>query len=147
MLTRDFGEKVGDIIGRCFGHELAIGERTQIDNCQLKNCLIQNDSYLENLTLEKAMIGNQVHYKGNSTFCLPNDDANPKVPFNIDMNYWISGQKLMGKKKIKLANAWMDPTFVKEFSASQIYKNYLKSQYAYLNSKCIAVHFVHENQL
>ena len=73
-----------------------------------------------------------VRYKGNSTFCLPNDDANPKVPFNIDMNYWISGQKLMGKKKIKLANAWMDPTFVKEFSAFQIYKNYLPSPEANL---------------
>ena len=66
-----------------------------------------------------------VRYKGNSTFCLPNDNSNPKVPYNLDFNYWIAGQKLMGKKKVKLANAWMDPTFAKEFSASQIYKNYL----------------------
>ena len=55
-----------------------------------------------------------IRYKGNSTFCLPNDNGNPKVPFNIDMNYWISGQKLLDYKKIKLANAWMDPTFVKQ---------------------------------
>lgn len=68
-----------------------------------------------------------VRYKGNSTFCLPNDNNNPKVPYNLDFNYFISGQKFMGKKKLKLANAWMDPTFVKEFSASQIYKNYLPS--------------------
>ena len=66
-----------------------------------------------------------VRYKGNSTFCLPNDQGNPKVPYNLDMNYWVSGQKLMGLKKVKLANAWLDPTFTKEFSASQIYKNYL----------------------
>ncbi len=68
-----------------------------------------------------------VRYKGNSTFCLPNDNNNPKVPYNLDFNYFISGQKFMGKKKLKLANAWMDPTFMKEFSASQIYKNYLPS--------------------
>ena len=68
-----------------------------------------------------------VRYKGNSTFCLANDVANPKVPYNLDFNYFVSGQKFMGKKKLKLANAWMDPTFMKEFSASQIYRNYLPS--------------------
>lgn len=68
-----------------------------------------------------------VRYKGNSTFCLPNDVGNPKVPYNLDFNYFVSGQNFMGKKKIKLANAWMDPTFMKEFSASQIYRNYLPS--------------------
>ena len=68
-----------------------------------------------------------VRYKGNSTFCLPNDDQNPKVPYNLDMNYWVSGQKLMEKKKVKLANAWLDPTFAKEYMASKIYKNYLPS--------------------
>ena len=68
-----------------------------------------------------------VRYKGNSTFCLPNDNNNPKVPYNIDMNYWVSGQKLLGYKKLKLANAWMDPTFAKEFTAAKIYRKYLPS--------------------
>ncbi len=66
-----------------------------------------------------------VRYKGNSTFCLPNDISNPKVPYNIDMNYFISGQNLLGYKKIKLANAWMDPTFVKQISSSNVYRKYL----------------------
>jgi hypothetical protein len=66
-----------------------------------------------------------VRYKGNSTFCLPNDALSQKVPFNIDMNYWVGGQKLLDYKKIKLANAWLDPTFVKEFSAAKVYRNYL----------------------
>lgn len=68
-----------------------------------------------------------VRYKGNSTFCLPNDNNNPKVPYNIDVNYWISGQKLLDYKKLKLANAWMDPTFLKDITASNIYNNYLPS--------------------
>ena len=66
-----------------------------------------------------------VRYKGNSTFCLPYQQNNVKVPYNLDMNYWISGQSLMGYKKIKLANAWLDPTYCKEYIASQIYRKYL----------------------
>ena len=50
------------------GPGVSIGAGTQIHNCQLQNCLIQSDSNLENLTLQKAMIGNQVRYKGNPTF-------------------------------------------------------------------------------
>ena len=42
-----------------------------------------------------------VRYKGNSTFCIPNDNGVPKVPYNLDMNYWVSGQKLMNYKKVK----------------------------------------------
>ncbi len=66
-----------------------------------------------------------VRYKGNSTFCLPNDEGNPKVPYNLDFNYWVSGQTLEGYKKIKLANAWMDPTFAKEVTAAGIYRKYM----------------------
>ena len=66
-----------------------------------------------------------VRYKGNSTFCLPLEQGSVKVPYNLDMNYWISGQKLMEYKKIKLANAWFDPTYCKEYIASQIYRKYL----------------------
>ena len=66
-----------------------------------------------------------VRYKGNSTFCLPNDVFSPKVPYNIDMNYFIGGQKLLKYKKVKLANAWMDATFLKQIVASNIYRRYL----------------------
>ena len=66
-----------------------------------------------------------VRYKGNSTFCLPNDNQNPKVPYNIDMNHFINDQQLLGYNKMKLANAWMDPTFVKQIVSSNIYRKYL----------------------
>ena len=66
-----------------------------------------------------------VRYKGNSTFCLPNDVFSPKVPYNIDMNYFIGGQKLLKYKKVKLANAWMDATFLKQIVGSNIYRRYL----------------------
>ena len=49
-----------------------------------------------------------------------------KVPYNLDFNYFVSGQKFMGKKETKVSKCLMDP-FMKEFSSSQIYKNYLPS--------------------
>jgi hypothetical protein len=66
-----------------------------------------------------------VRYKGNSTFCLPHEQGSVKVPYNLDMNYWIPGQKLMEYNKVKLANAWLDPTYCKEYMASRIYRKYL----------------------
>ena len=68
-----------------------------------------------------------VRYKGNSTFVVPNNNGNPKLPYNLDFNHWVLGQKLMGYNKVKLANAWTDPTFVKEYLASTIYRKYLPS--------------------
>ena len=73
-----------------------------------------------------------VRYKGNSTFCLPNDEGNPKVPYNIEMNHFIQAQKLENLKKIKLANAWLDPTFAKEITAANIYRKYLPTPEASL---------------
>ena len=83
----------------------------------LKNTFFTNPKYripasvtLGDITLDSV----GVRYKGNSTFCIPNDNGVPKVPYNLDMNYWISGQQLMGYNKLKLANAWMDATFLKK---------------------------------
>lgn len=96
----------------------------------LQSSFFTNPSYripasitLGDITLDSV----GVRYKGNSTFCMPNDNGVPKVPYNLDMNYWIAGQKLLGYKKLKLANAWMDATFQKEYIASKIYRKYLPS--------------------
>ena len=76
-----------------------------------------------------------VRYKGNSTFCIPNDEGNPKVPYNLDANYWVSGQKIADYKKLKFANAWMDPTFAKEITATNIYQKYMPSPDKLIKSK------------
>ena len=41
------------------------------------------------------------------------------------MNYFVDDQQLLNYNKLKLANAWMDPTFVKQIIASNIYQRYL----------------------
>ena len=96
----------------------------------LQNSFFNNPSYRipASITLNGTTYDScGIRYKGNSTFCLPNDDSIPKVPFNIDLNYWKTGQKLMDFKKIKLANAWTDATFVREFTAAKTYRKYLPS--------------------
>lgn len=73
-----------------------------------------------------------VRYKGNSTFAIPNDNNNPKLPFNLDFNDSVPGQYIMGYRKVKLANAAFDPTFSKEITAYDIYRRYLPSPQANL---------------
>lgn len=66
-----------------------------------------------------------VKYKGNSTFVTPNTFNNPKVPYNIDLNDLVPGQQVFRYRKLKLGNAYFDPSFCKEVLASYIYKQYL----------------------
>lgn len=73
-----------------------------------------------------------IRYKGNSTFYEPNSYHIPKLPFNLDINKLVPGQKLMGSKKLKLANSMFDPTYVKEITGYRIYQNYLPSPEANL---------------
>lgn len=73
-----------------------------------------------------------VRYKGNSTFSIAQSLQNPKFPLNIDVNDYIPGQTLMNIKDIKLANAFLDPTFCKEITGLNIYRNYLPSPEANL---------------
>jgi hypothetical protein len=73
-----------------------------------------------------------VRYKGNSTFAIPNDNSNPKLPYNLDFNDSVPGQFLMGYRKVKLANAAFDPTFAKEITGYDIYRRYLPSPQANL---------------
>jgi hypothetical protein len=86
------------------------------------------------LTLDNSIILDTigVAYKGNSTFSIPQSFNNPKLPYNLDINYFVGGQKLMNYKKLKLANAIFDPTFVKEITAYKIYRKYLPSPEANL---------------
>lgn len=73
-----------------------------------------------------------VKYKGNSTFAVPNMFNNPKLPYNIDLNDLVDGQEVQRYRKLKLGNAYFDPTFAKEIMAAYIYKQYMPSYEANL---------------
>lgn len=68
-----------------------------------------------------------VRYKGNSTYYIAEDFNNPKKPLNIDLNYYNKNQNINSITKLKLANAILDPTFLRETIASAIYKKYMPS--------------------
>ena len=60
--------KGAQIRNSTIGPGVSVGAETIIENCELKNVLIQNHSHLTNIKSDKAMIGNHVRYKGNPTF-------------------------------------------------------------------------------
>ena len=65
-----------------------------------------------------------VRYKGNSSFVEANNSGNPKLPFNIDVEFVHDDQNVMGYEKLKLSNSIFDPTFVREtigYSSSGFY--------------------------
>jgi hypothetical protein len=100
-----------------------------------------------------------IRYKGNSTFYMTNSYGIPKLPLNLDMNDLVSGQKLMGHKKLKLASSMFDPTFAKEITGYQIYQRYLPSPEAnfmrvevqgkylglYINTESVDKHFLEKH--
>jgi len=72
-----------------------------------------------------------VRYKGNSSYNIPNK----KKPFNISIDSYNQGQRLFGFKTINLNNGFVDPTFMREMLATEIFGNYLptiKAGYVYI---------------
>ena len=63
-------------------------------------------------------------YKGNSTYFIPRDGGNPKLPWNLDMNDLID-QELLGYNKVKLANGMFDPSMIREVMSYDIYRTYM----------------------
>ena len=57
-----------------------------------------------------------VRYKGFSSASI----NRVKNPFNIKLNYTISGQKHLGIDKLKLSNVIQDPSFVREVLSYEI---------------------------
>ncbi|MBW2937216.1 nucleotidyltransferase [Aureisphaera sp. CAU 1614] len=49
------------------GPFVSIGNETTLENCTVKNSIIQTQSVIKNATLDNAMIGNHVMYDGNFT--------------------------------------------------------------------------------
>ena len=86
-----------------------------------------NDRILADLVID----GNQydsvgVRYKGYSSASVDR----LKNPFNIKLDYIIEDQSHEGIKKIKLANGYQDPSFIREVLSYEISRKYLPSSQA-----------------
>ncbi len=67
-----------------------------------------------------------VRYKGNSSYFRSRKETFRKLPMNIKLDYKIKTQKLKnGQTTIKLSNAFLDPSFIRDPLAYAIIRNYM----------------------
>lgn len=98
-----------------------------------------------------------VRYKGNSSYFRSRNETYKKLPMNVKLDYKIKGQKLKdGHTVVKLSNAFLDPSFVREPLAYEIVRNYMpaprcnfikvtvnnKFYGLYVNSESVSTNFI-----
>tara|TARA_B100001250_G_scaffold195780_1_gene168184 strand:- start:314 stop:2560 length:2247 start_codon:yes stop_codon:yes gene_type:complete len=83
-----------------------------------------NDRVLADLIIDGASYDSVgVRYKGFSSASIDR----VKNPFNIKLDYIIDGQDHQGIDKLKLANGYQDPSFIREVLSYEIARKYLPS--------------------
>jgi CotH kinase protein len=71
-----------------------------------------------------------VRYKGNSSYFRTRKDTSKKLPFNIKLDYKKKSQKLPGgQKSVRLSNAFLDPSFVRDPLMYEVVKRYMPAPY------------------
>tara|TARA_R110002167_G_scaffold55676_26_gene158063 strand:- start:2282 stop:4852 length:2571 start_codon:yes stop_codon:yes gene_type:complete len=68
------------------------------------------------VTLDKVAI----RTKGNSSLSAVARSTSERYSFNIDVNEYLSGQKLLGMKKFVLNNMYNDPSYMREYIAYEL---------------------------
>ena len=67
-----------------------------------------------------------IRYKGNSSYFRTRNETYKKLPFNVKLDYKIKSQKLPdGQRTVKLSNAFLDPSFIRDPLAYEIIRNYM----------------------
>ncbi len=67
-----------------------------------------------------------VRFKGNSSYFRTLKDTYKKLPFNVKLDYKVKTQKLKGEQTtVKLSNAFLDPSFVREPLSYEIVRTYM----------------------
>jgi spore coat protein CotH len=71
-----------------------------------------------------------VRYKGNSSYFRTRKDTAKKLPFNIKLDYKKKSQKLPGgQKTVRLSNAFLDPSFIRDPLMYEVVKHYMPAPY------------------
>ncbi|MBU6342672.1 MAG: CotH kinase family protein [Bacteroidetes bacterium] len=67
-----------------------------------------------------------IRYKGNSSYFRTRNETYKKLPVNIKLDYKIKTQKLKdGYNTIKLSNAFLDPSFIRDPLAYEVIRKYM----------------------
>ena len=73
------------------------------------------------ITIDGEKFGDAgLRFKGNSSYRFSSDGF--KRPLKIDTNRFVTGQKLHGRTKFNLSNSYLDPAFMKEKLAYEVYQ-------------------------
>lgn len=87
-----------------------------------------------------------IRFKGNSSYHRTRNETYKKLPFNIKLNYKIKSQKLPeGHTSVKLSNAFLDPSFLRDPLAYEIIRDYMPAPLCnftrlYVNGKYYGVY-------
>lgn len=82
-----------------------------------------------------------IRFKGNSSYFRTRNETYKKLPFNIKLDYKNKSQKLRdGHTTVKLSNAFLDPSFVRDPLAYELIRRYMPAPLCnftklYVNSK------------
>ncbi|MFZ4477290.1 MAG: CotH kinase family protein, partial [Saprospiraceae bacterium] len=82
-----------------------------------------------------------IRYKGNSSYFRTRNDTYKKLPVNIRLDYKIKSQKIKDTySTIKLSNAFLDPSFIRDPLAYEVIRKYMPAPQCnfaklYLNNK------------
>lgn len=67
-----------------------------------------------------------IRFKGNSSYFRTRNETYKKLPFNIKLDYKLKNQKLPGgHTTVKLSNAFLDPSFIRDPLAYEIIRKYM----------------------
>lgn len=98
-----------------------------------------------------------VRYKGNSSYFRTRNETFKKLPINVKLDFKVKSQKLKeGHNTIKLSNAFLDPSFVREPLAYEVIRKYMPAPLCnftkvtinnkyygiYVNSESIDMNFI-----
>ncbi len=69
-----------------------------------------------------------VRFRGNSSYKAIGNSK--KKPFRISMDEYVSGQRLLGYKSLKLNNSYRDPTYTREVLSYWVYRKFMPASKA-----------------
>lgn len=101
-----------------------------------------------------------VRYKGNSSYFRTRKETLKKLPMNVKLDFKNKGQKLgTGHTTIKLSNAFLDPSFLRDPLTYEVIRNYMPAPQCnftkvylngkywglYVNSESVDENFIEKN--
>lgn len=66
-----------------------------------------------------------IRYKGNSSYFRTSKQTLKKLPFNIKLDYKVKSQRLGEYTSVKLSNAFLDPSFIRDPLAYELVRTYM----------------------